>query len=472
MSNIFIPKKLKVGYQERSDTFTKRLAYVIYYDERGKLRKERSWEGWRHNKITPDDFDNEPRSGFVFNKGVQRDRYWGSGRNMIRVWDPRNFEFEISVDNLMGLLMHSDVSKREIQQECVFAWQGTELLLLPTNSVEYTEAQAHTAKQDMKVSAKELVPGRTYSAKKYDAQLTYLGYREWYVWEWELPTNPEDRRYSRYHTAKNSPYGQFVRKADRKHHIFYTVADDGRVTFEPKTPSVLSHALSEETDPHFAERVQQFNATHNAAPGQELYTTEVDGKLADVSVDYSGKNESVRFNHVNFIDAATGNAYVANVVVGFAYDHAGYHDGEYQYTKKCTARVTVTEMYERVPGKGDAFMLKKYGVQEPPTYSHYDRCRNLIRPAYVPGEVQSKVQGVITALQDIAQAYWASKPNTMSQSERYSTTTAQERQERAAVLESELVPQLVVALNNQGASTAMIRTETTSFPLAAIDRFY
>jgi hypothetical protein len=28
-SNIFIPKKIKVGFQERSDTFTKRLAYVI-----------------------------------------------------------------------------------------------------------------------------------------------------------------------------------------------------------------------------------------------------------------------------------------------------------------------------------------------------------------------------------------------------------------------------------------------------------
>lgn len=32
--SIYIPKKIKVGYQNRSDTYTKKLAYVIYYDEK------------------------------------------------------------------------------------------------------------------------------------------------------------------------------------------------------------------------------------------------------------------------------------------------------------------------------------------------------------------------------------------------------------------------------------------------------
>ena len=43
---LFIPEKIKVGYQERSDTYTKRLAYVTYYDQKGKLRKEKSWKTW------------------------------------------------------------------------------------------------------------------------------------------------------------------------------------------------------------------------------------------------------------------------------------------------------------------------------------------------------------------------------------------------------------------------------------------
>ena len=31
-ANIFIPKEIKVGFQERDSTYTKKLAYVIYYD--------------------------------------------------------------------------------------------------------------------------------------------------------------------------------------------------------------------------------------------------------------------------------------------------------------------------------------------------------------------------------------------------------------------------------------------------------
>ena len=33
---IFIPKKINVGFQNRKDTYTGKLAYVIYYDEDGK----------------------------------------------------------------------------------------------------------------------------------------------------------------------------------------------------------------------------------------------------------------------------------------------------------------------------------------------------------------------------------------------------------------------------------------------------
>lgn len=47
---IFIPKKINVGFQKRDDTYTGKLAYIIYYDETGKLRKETSWNGWRDKK--------------------------------------------------------------------------------------------------------------------------------------------------------------------------------------------------------------------------------------------------------------------------------------------------------------------------------------------------------------------------------------------------------------------------------------
>ena len=67
-SSIFVPKTINVGYQNRSGTYTGKLAYIIYYDEKGKLRKEASWNSWRDNKIPNDEFDNIPTEGFVLNK--------------------------------------------------------------------------------------------------------------------------------------------------------------------------------------------------------------------------------------------------------------------------------------------------------------------------------------------------------------------------------------------------------------------
>ena len=67
-ANIFIPKKINVGFQNRDDTYTGKLAYVIYYDEKGKLRKEKSWNSWRDQNIPNEEFDNVPISGFVLNK--------------------------------------------------------------------------------------------------------------------------------------------------------------------------------------------------------------------------------------------------------------------------------------------------------------------------------------------------------------------------------------------------------------------
>ena len=38
--SFFIPKKLAVGFNKRSDTYTGKIGYVIYYDAMNKLRKE------------------------------------------------------------------------------------------------------------------------------------------------------------------------------------------------------------------------------------------------------------------------------------------------------------------------------------------------------------------------------------------------------------------------------------------------
>lgn len=176
-SNLYIPTKIKVGFQKRKDTFTGKLGFITYTDEKGNLRQENSWENWRDKSIKPVEFDNVPRSNFIFNKDVNRNGYW-SDVTKVRIYDSRDFEFEIDVSNMMYILMHSDISKRDIIEECVFAWNGKNVVLLPVNSEEYRTSIENTRKLNTKFSTKDLTLGYTYLTKKL-GDVVYLGYHDW-----------------------------------------------------------------------------------------------------------------------------------------------------------------------------------------------------------------------------------------------------------------------------------------------------
>lgn len=75
-SAIFLPDKINVGFQNRADTYTGKLAYVIYYDSKGVLRKQASWNSWRDSKIPNEEFKNSPTHGFVLNKKSRWIFYW------------------------------------------------------------------------------------------------------------------------------------------------------------------------------------------------------------------------------------------------------------------------------------------------------------------------------------------------------------------------------------------------------------
>lgn len=241
-SNLYIPQKIKVGFQKRSDTYNGKLAYIIFIDEKGVVRKEGSWESWRDKKIETMELDNTPQSGYVFNKGVERNNYhFGSGRSYIRVHDPRNFEFEISVDNLIGILMNSDVSKRDIVESCVFAWAGKDLILLPTNSEQYKESQEFTKKQFKSISTKDLKKGFTYTRKKSDEPLMYVGYYEWYEVEG-------------YNLSRTS-------KSKGKKHVFYSNVTKQFMVISTNT---LAECINEEVDSSYADLVDEFeNSIHH-----------------------------------------------------------------------------------------------------------------------------------------------------------------------------------------------------------------
>jgi hypothetical protein len=178
-SQLFIPKKIKVGYQKREDTYTKRLGYVIYYDNKNVLRKEKSWKGWITPQLGTPDFDNVPTEGFVLNKDVGGVRSswssWNQRMEKVRVFDPRGFEFEINIPNMLYILQEcSSFKGKGLEGEFVYAWDGQELVLLPVGSKEYKDCSEFTSIQGNKVKKYELIPGATYQTKKQETVI-YLG---------------------------------------------------------------------------------------------------------------------------------------------------------------------------------------------------------------------------------------------------------------------------------------------------------
>jgi len=165
-NDIFIPQKIRVGYQKRNDTYTKKLAYVIYYDTKNVLRKEASWNGWRDKKIDPQDFENIPMSGFVLNKKVGGYRSdWNYRSAHVRVYDPRGFEFEIGLENLLYILENTNSIKgKGLEGDFVYGYSGKDLVLMPTSSPDYIqlmELNSLRFKKDF-IKSKDLIIGATY----------------------------------------------------------------------------------------------------------------------------------------------------------------------------------------------------------------------------------------------------------------------------------------------------------------------
>lgn len=261
--SIFMPNTIKVGYQERNGTYTGKLAYIIYYDEKGTLRKETSWNSWRDKKIEPEEFKNEPTSGFVLNKKAGGySTGWNHRQTYVRVYDPRGFEFEIDVPNLLYILENtSSIKGKGLEGEFVYGWDGTELVLVPVNSPDYKEMQEYTKiiHSNRKFRIKDMIPGATYLTKQNE-ELIYIGrfdrygykgekykskyyyfYQEGKYYNWEIITSLNKI----IDVVSEKPVENYADLRDKVEHITdFSPIDPEKDEFVPYTLEELKHIFS------------------------------------------------------------------------------------------------------------------------------------------------------------------------------------------------------------------------------------
>lgn len=171
-----IPKTLKVGFQKRTDTYSQKLAYVTYINEKNQIAKEKSWRGWICEKDYPiEEYENVPMEGFVLNKKAGGYASgWNHRNTYCRVYDPRGFEIEISVENLLFILQECTSSKgKGLEGEFVYSWSGKDIVLLPVDCEDYRSSMDLINKKE-KLTVKSLIVGASYKGKDGD-NLVYIG---------------------------------------------------------------------------------------------------------------------------------------------------------------------------------------------------------------------------------------------------------------------------------------------------------
>lgn len=187
MRKIEIFNKFKVGFTHRNDTYSEKLGFINPLMQEASGRKKEKYkyanafENWRDKSIDLEFFDNEPTSGFVVNYrvGGHYCYYGDNGREpKIRVFDPRGFEIEITLENLVEILEFGVGSGKIIEGEYLYVFRDTHLTLINTKSSLYNEIfESKTDVQEFQ-QTDELIVGHVYQTSDLGSDIgkyIYLG---------------------------------------------------------------------------------------------------------------------------------------------------------------------------------------------------------------------------------------------------------------------------------------------------------
>lgn len=183
-NNIYIPKQVFLKFCDinRNDTIDGKLSFPSYFKSKTKLAHEKAMSKWGNNDIPTKIIENKPQDGYIINLSIARSSDWNSsGRSMLRIYSPEEYEFEISIENFCYICEYADISKKYISCELIVGFSGGKIILIPTNSPLYEQAKKDTDVIDGVVHvldrknelSENLIVGETYTSKH--SNYLYLG---------------------------------------------------------------------------------------------------------------------------------------------------------------------------------------------------------------------------------------------------------------------------------------------------------
>jgi hypothetical protein len=193
--------KAYVGFYRCDTESGAPLGYLTPYgeDAAGKKRIATIDRATSSSKLKSVVFENEPVSGFRIADSARRG--WGrNGTTLIRIEDPRGFELEISVENVIEIMSENTVINGEIMVPCAWGRDGTDNVLLPITSDPYKDAVKNTERFGLSVNLKTVKPG--YKVELRDGRIgTYYGsfYEVFREYDGEFDDQKDDRGHTIWH---------------------------------------------------------------------------------------------------------------------------------------------------------------------------------------------------------------------------------------------------------------------------------
>lgn len=271
------PEDLIIGYQKRDGTMTGNLGYITYKIG-NKHFKEKSLNGWRDNSIDLSELKNKPREGFIISKAETRGNYgFGSGRTLMRIYDPEGFDFEITISNLEYIHRYCDTNKGEFKGKFVYAWYSGNLTLVPVESDLYKEISSVKEEKSMKIRASDLKVGAIYKSKDYNINYVYLGRYDYY-----REYNRKEIKELNLLSGDTSKYYSSISECSRvqipkKSHIFYY---PGNKTFSTNITSKLSTMVADESD-DYDQGLNEFFESNYSKPLKTFGMFDIDENTSD-----------------------------------------------------------------------------------------------------------------------------------------------------------------------------------------------